>query len=202
MENNGSVTGWLDGLRRGDKVAAQKCWESYFDRLVNLARAKLEGKPRTLQEPEDIALSAFKSFCLAAQKGKFPRLDDRHDLWQVLVMLTHRKTIDALRREHAGGRPPIVSLPSPSTGDSSDGVSILDIIGNEPTPAFAAEVAEQKQRLLAQLPNDKFRKIVELKLEGYTNVEIAAELKWSLATIERKLALVRRTWEETNPHDS
>ena len=115
-------------------------------------------------------------------------------------MLTHRKTIDALRREHPGGRPPIVSLPSPSAGDSSGGISILDIIGNEPTPEFAAEVAEEKQRLLAELPDDEFRKIVELKLEEYTNVEIAAQVNRSLATVERRLTLVRQIWERSNPH--
>ncbi len=88
MSNNGSVTGWLAALRNGDSIAAQRCWEGYFDRLVRLARAKLAAKRRTLQDPEDIALSALKSFCLAAERGRFPKLDDRHDLWQILVMLT------------------------------------------------------------------------------------------------------------------
>jgi DNA-directed RNA polymerase specialized sigma24 family protein len=196
MTNTGTVTRWLDGLRDGDHLAAQKCWEKYFARLVNLARAKLAGKPRTFQDPEDVALSALKSFCLAAKRGKFPKLDDRHDLWHVLVMLTARKTIDALRRN----RPNIVTIPRPATGDSSGGLTIDDIVGDEPSPAFAAQVAEQRQQLLDELPDNEIRRIVELKLQNFTNPEIAKIVKRSLATVERKLAIVRKTWKELNPH--
>ena len=36
--------------------------------------------------------------------GRFPELDDRQDLWKVLVMLTARKAVDQLRRGHAQKR--------------------------------------------------------------------------------------------------
>ena len=35
-----------------------------------------------LADEEDVALSAFDSFCRGAEQGRFPRLDDRDDLWQ------------------------------------------------------------------------------------------------------------------------
>jgi hypothetical protein len=37
----GSVTHWIQELRAGDPIAAQKLWERYFRRLVGLARQKL-----------------------------------------------------------------------------------------------------------------------------------------------------------------
>jgi WD40 repeat protein len=81
---SGSVTHWLGLLRAGDAVAAQPLWEGYFRRLVGLARARLQGVPRRAADEEDVALSAFDSFCQGAQAGRFPRLADRDDLWQVL----------------------------------------------------------------------------------------------------------------------
>lgn len=196
MPDNGSVTGWLAALRNGESIAAQKCWEAYYSRLVNLARVKLSDKKRTLQGPEDVALSALKSFCLGAEQGRFPRLDDRHDLWQILVMLTKRKAIDALRRESC--RPDLVPLPRPHVENSTGGLSIDDIIADEPTPQSIVALAEERQRLLAMLPDDLCRQVAELKLQNYTNVEIAAKLDRSVATIERKLDLTRRHWEKAH----
>ena len=53
----GSVTGWLDRLKAGDDAAAQEIWNRYFAQLVVLARRRLQGLRRNLDE-EDVALSA------------------------------------------------------------------------------------------------------------------------------------------------
>jgi DNA-directed RNA polymerase specialized sigma24 family protein len=189
MPQPGSVTGWLDGLRAGDEAAAQNLWEEYFRRLVGLARARLGGRGRGPDEPEDIALSAFDSFCRGAAQGRFPRLSDRNDLWQVLMMLTARKAINAIRHERAAKR-------QAGNADPASEPPILDqVIGPEPTPSFALSVAEQYRRLLDALDDEELRAIALCKLEGYTNSEIAAKLERSLATVERKLGLIRRIWE-------
>ena len=67
--SSGSVTHWIELLKAGDPAAAQKLWESYFHRLVGLARKKLQGIPRRAADEEDVALSAFDSLCRAAAKG-------------------------------------------------------------------------------------------------------------------------------------
>src|SRR4029077_8411207 len=100
---------------------AQKLWQEYFRRLVGLARVKLAARQLALNGPEDVALSAFKSFCRAAEDNRFPRLNDRHDLWQILVVLTARKAVDALRRERH----------RPDNEDSSAGLAFENIVGDE-----------------------------------------------------------------------
>src|SRR3954454_170058 len=99
MTSDGSVSQWIGLLKKGDRAAAQPLWAAYFQRLVALARAQLRNSPRRVTDEEDIALSAFDSFCGRAAQGRFPRLEDRDDLWQVLYVLTVRKAIDAMRRE-------------------------------------------------------------------------------------------------------
>src|SRR5262245_65329915 len=95
-----SVTYWLDRLQKtGDPTAAQKLWESYFQRLVALARAKLRGVPRRAADEEDVALSAFESFCRGAQHGRFPQLHDRNNLWRLLVVITSRKALNLAQHE-------------------------------------------------------------------------------------------------------
>ena len=62
MTSEQSISRWLAQLQAGDRTAAQKLWERYFQRLVGLARKKLQGMPRRAADEEDIALSAFASF--------------------------------------------------------------------------------------------------------------------------------------------
>src|SRR2546423_1031621 len=92
--SEGSITHCIQLLKAGDRSAAQQLWERYFHRLVGLARSKLRGTARRAADEEDVALSAFDSFYRRAELKKFPRLDDRDDLWQLLVVITLRKAID------------------------------------------------------------------------------------------------------------
>ena len=98
MVADGSITRWIDQLQAGDLAAAQPLWERYFHLLVELARRKLGAKPRGADE-EDVALSAFDSFCRGLKRGRFPHLQDRDNLWKLLVVLTGRKACHLMRDE-------------------------------------------------------------------------------------------------------
>jgi ECF sigma factor len=82
---NASVTFYLNLLKAGDQAAAEPLWERYFTQLVRRARLALGAAPRGAADEEDIALSAFHSFCRGVEDGRFPRLDNRYDLWRVLL---------------------------------------------------------------------------------------------------------------------
>ena len=76
-----SVSVWVEQLRAGDKgLPVEKLWERYFERLVVVARNNLGKLPRCVSDEEDVALSAFGSFCEGALRGRFPKLNDRTDL--------------------------------------------------------------------------------------------------------------------------
>jgi DNA-directed RNA polymerase specialized sigma24 family protein len=198
-----SVTQWIGRLKAGDPDAAQKLWERYFRRLVGLARKKLRAAPRRAADEEDVALSAFDSFCRGAEKDRFPRLQDRWDLWQLLVLLTARKAFDLAqheRRQKRGGGAVLdeAALPCP-TSSSGHKTALEQIECPEPTPAFAAQVAEECRRLLERLDSPELRSVAMLKVEGYGNEEIAAQLGCGLRTVERRLRLIRNIWEQEEP---
>src|SRR5262249_5839209 len=94
--DQGSVTRWLDPAKAGDGTAARELWHRYFETLVRLARARLRATARTVEDEEDVALSAFDSFLAGAARGRFPRLEDRRDLWRILVTITSRKAADQI----------------------------------------------------------------------------------------------------------
>jgi DNA-directed RNA polymerase specialized sigma24 family protein len=186
----GSVTRWISALKEGDQAAAQGLWEAYFRRLVGLARARLRDAPRRIADEEDVALSAFDSFFRGARAGRFPRLDDRNDLWQILVLITVRKAIDLRNYE---GRPSRGSGKARSLSELT-GEGLEAIVGDEPTPELAAQLTEEYQRLMERLDDPTLRGVATCKLEGYTDEETAARLGCVTRTVERKLARIRGIW--------
>lgn len=199
MVDEAEVTQWVRQLADGDELAAQRIWEQYCKRLIALARRKLGDLPRRVSDEEDVVLSAFNSFCQAAAAGRFPRLDDRQDLWRLLVTLTARKAIGRTRREHCqkrgglGVRGESAFIAANSSGEIG---GIGEVLGNSPTPALAAAVSEECSRLLDLLDDESLRAVALDKLEGYTNEEIAARLNCVTTTVERKLARIRKKWEQ------
>src|SRR5256885_9031522 len=104
MPSEGSVTRWLTALKGGDAAAAQPLWERYHRRLVALAREKLRAARRRAADEEDVVQSAFHSFFCGVARGRFPQLNDRDNLWRLLVVITARKALDQLAHEHAKRR--------------------------------------------------------------------------------------------------
>jgi len=197
-EGEGSVSRWLGDLAGGGdaEAAAQQLWERYFERLVHLAHARLRAAPRGPADEEDAALSAFHSFCQGAAAGRYPQLRDRDDLWRLLVALTARKVIDHTRRErrHRRGGGQVVGEATLGGSDPGAGVGLDQLAGEGPTPDFAALVADECRQRLAGLRDDSLRRIALRRMEGYTNEQIAAQMRCSLRSVERKLRLIRKAW--------
>jgi RNA polymerase sigma factor (sigma-70 family) len=199
MSTGASVTRWVTALKEGDQTAAQPLWERYHRQLVTLARRKLQSSPRRGADEEDVVQSAFHSFFQGVAQNRFPQLNDRDNLWRLLVVITARKALDQLDREHAkrrgGGTVGGESRISTIDGDDA---GIQAVVGDEPTPEFAAQVAEEYDRLLGALDDDVLRRIAVWKMEGFTNDEIAGKLNCSLRTVNRKLDTIRIIWNEAS----
>jgi DNA-directed RNA polymerase specialized sigma24 family protein len=203
-ESNGSITGWIAGVKAGDLAAAQPLWERYFARMVDLARARLRASGRrgrdAAGDEEDAALSAFDSLCAGLARGQFPQLADRDDLWRLLVVITTRKVQAQARRgfrqKRGGGLVrPASELANAADGEGNDDDVLAQAVGSEPTPEFAAMVAEEYRRLLERLGDDVLRKVAILRMEGSTTDAIAGQLGCARRTVARQLALIRRILE-------
>jgi DNA-directed RNA polymerase specialized sigma24 family protein len=197
MSSPRSVTHWIGQLKAGDHAAAQPLWQRYFRRLVGLARKRLQGAARRAADEEDVALSAFDSFCRGAERGRFPQLSDRGDLWPLLVLITARKALDLVaheRRQKRGGG--AVRGESALLGRPEAEPGLEQILGREPSPEFAAQVADECRRLLGRLGDAELRAIALCRMEGDTEDEIAAKLGCAPRTIRRRLRLIRSIWTE------
>ena len=190
-----SVTQWLVALRADQSTAGEKLWERYVAKLARLARKKLGNSSRRSFDEEDIVIEVFTDFLSGVKDRRFKLLSNREDLWQVLAMLTERAAINQIRRETAAKRGKghvrgESAFAAPF--EESAGPGIQRIAGREPTPEFAAEVADQYRRWMSALGSEELVQLAEWKMEGFTNEEIALKCGRTTRTIERKLSLIRQ----------
>ena len=199
MDSPGSVTRLIEILRSDDsgvrEDAARCVWERYVRALLDLARQHLDRRLRQREDEEDVLQSMYASFCLRQKRGNF-YLSGRDDLWKLLVTVTLRKARNAARRHGREVRDYRREC-AEAGGTSSDveGWALEQMDASEPTPEDAAALNEEFERRLRALDDPVLRRIALLKLEGYTNKEIAWELDdCTERTIERKLERIRTKW--------
>ena len=68
--------------------------------------------------------------------------------------------------------------------------------GNVRSPLLEVVAIDECRRLM-ELLTPELRAIAVLKFEGYTNREIAAQQTCSIATVERRLGLIRQIWSDS-----
>lgn len=193
---SGSITRMIAELKEGDRQGVALLWERYFEKLMRVARQQMGQHPRRVADEEDVAMSVMQCLCSGIDRGKFPKLKDRDDLWKLLVVITKNKTTDLLRRHFAqkqgGGKTRGDSIFA--VGEAGPAPSFDQFLSDEPTPAFLAQMNDEQERLLSLLDEGSLRQIALWKLECYTNEEIAKKLNVAVATVERKLKRIREAW--------
>lgn len=196
MSQPGSVTHWIVALKEGDLAAAQPLWQRYYRQLIVLARNKLRSSRKREADEEDVVQVAFQSFFRAVSEGRFPELNDRDGLWRLLVVITAKKALKQLayeqRLKRGGTAEETLGIYTVGTDDAA----LAQFVDAEPTPEFAAQVADECRRLLAGLGDESLRHVAVWKMEGYGNDEIAKKLACSRRTVARKLEAIRIVWSE------
>lgn len=175
----------------------EAAWERYYKQLVKFARGRLGVIPRRDADEEDVALSAMKSFYRGLSEGRLPRLSGPDDLWKLLLTITARKASKRVRY-HQAKRRGDGKVRGESVFDRNGvngGLGLEDLIAADLSPSEAAQVIGQCQEMLDALGEESLIRVATMKLEGYTNEEIANELSCAVRTVERKLFRIRLKWE-------
>jgi RNA polymerase sigma-70 factor (ECF subfamily) len=167
----------------GDSLAEAALFERFVVRLTLLARSRLSQRLAARVDPEDIVLSAYRSFFLAAREHRF-ELRHSGDLWRLLVKITLAKLADQAEH-HTAQRRNMLREQMPAATDAPDS-AWLTAIARDPSPAEVTQAIEELERLLAALP-PLGAQVVQLRLQGYRQDEIAEELGCAERTVRRWL---------------
>jgi RNA polymerase sigma factor (sigma-70 family) len=189
MDNGKSTSAWtslvlLEQFRGGDDIAAEALFNRYFQRLTLLARSRLSPRLARRTDPEDVVLSVYRSFFIAARAGRFT-LRRGGDLWRLLASITKHKLLKQTRYQTADRRSIDSEMPL-------DQVEEARFRGweRQPTPEDAIALADELEAVFSQL-NPFGRRVLELRLQGAQLAEITRDTGRSDRTIRRTLAEIR-----------
>ncbi|MEM1225419.1 MAG: ECF-type sigma factor [Planctomycetota bacterium] len=198
----------LGRVREGDEDATTILWENYFQPLVRLAGTRMPANLRRTGDEEDIALSAFHSFIAGVRRDQFPDLSGPDNLWGLLITLTSRKVNAHLRRStrqkrgggNVRGESVFIDASGDGVGKGLEQFDSTDDVGMRPD--LRLELAEACESLLEDLGDEQLRQIAVMRMDGYLVDDIAEQLCVSKRAVERRLALIRKTWSERTDEES
>ena len=188
----GSITCLLPQLHNRNELAIEAIWRRYVRRIHGAARPVIAGLGPGLGDEEDVAQSAFYAFCEVAARDRLPPIGSRDELWRLLFTITRRKAINRLRREfrlRRGGRARVVH-DADAVNRACDGADL---------PVDLVELQQSLDDLFEKLEatgDARLAKVARLRLEGFSNQEIADRLGCTVRTIQRKLHILERLWTE------
>ncbi len=171
----------MSQLRAGDEAAAGEVFQRFAQRLIALARTRLDSWIRQKEDPEDVVQSVYKSFFARYGGGQF-QVVNWNDLWSLLTLITIRKCADRVDYARAQRRDASRHV-SATNADGEQGVG-WEAVDPEPTPVEALVLTETVDDLLRAFDQDD-QPIIQLSLQGYTTLEISAELQRAERTVRR-----------------
>lgn len=194
-----SVSRLLAQLSAGDEQSVAPLWERFYDKLVRFADRALGDAPRSIKDEDDIASSVFFSVVRAGQAGRLNNLEDRSSFLNLLAAMTRQKVIDYIRyntaKKRGGGE---VRTSSLSIADDA----LLGMLADDiAAPSIMASIRDSLDHVFQGLEKRGHgicRELAALKMQGYSNQEIAERMDCAPGSVKRKLELITSAWEREN----
>jgi RNA polymerase sigma-70 factor (ECF subfamily) len=178
--------------RDGDQQAAAQLFERYASRLVSLAQSRLPARLAQRVDAEDVVQSVYRSFFAGARAGRY-ELERGGDLWRLLVTITVNKVHRQYAHHNRDKRDARRELPI-SGDDSLLGLS-GPLLMREPGPLEVVALCDELEGILREL-KPAYRRMVELRLQGYNVFEIAEQTASGERTVRRVLDKVKTQLED------
>ena len=173
--------------RAGDEQAAAELVQRYTTRLVALARSRLSGNVAHHVDPEDLVQSAYRSFFSKARRDSI-EIEPNGDLWQLLVTITLHKLHNQMKRVTAQKR---AAQKEQSFGSEDSLLGLRGLaLGGDPSPVEALALVDLLEQVMRSLEPAE-RRMLEMRLQGYTLAEVAAEVRCSERTVRRTVAEIK-----------
>ena len=154
----------------------------FIPKLLAIAERNLSPTLARKFDADDIVASVCRSVMRRNQAGRFEFFDNE-ELWKLVVVALKRKIYNKVRDQGAGKR-------DYRKETSFDQNEFLAAISREPDPTDVVEFVEILRQIESTV-DDTARKVLEFKLAGMNNREIAAELGVTERTVGRKLVVLR-----------
>ncbi len=182
---------WIQQLLDGDEQAAVAFWNRFGNGLFQVAQARISSRLRQRVGPDDVVQSVCRTFFRRAKGGQFT-LEDSESLWRLLCAITLTKIRQHARFHSRQKRGVDREQPlSDGSGKVQDQLARYEISEAEEAVMFV----DQLEQLLAGLDAEE-QHVVDLKLQSFTNQEVAEQLGCSERTVRRLMKRVQSRMQQ------
>lgn len=182
MLNDASNRELMKAWQTGDQHAADLLFQRYRHRLFALIRSRMARKLARRVDPEDVLLSAYRSFFVATRSGRVTA-GENDDLWPLLLTFAMRKLSHAHRRHSAERR----AVDREQQTDAAEAILPAD---DEPSAEDVAVAMEAVEGLLTQL-DPTAREVLVRTLQGDDVETISHAIGLHERSVRRALERVR-----------
>jgi RNA polymerase sigma-70 factor (ECF subfamily) len=184
-EADDAFTALLARARSGDREALERLAGQYESKVRLVARVLLGPALRPYLDSLDLVQSVHKSLLVGLRQDRFD-VSTPENLMALALTLVRRKVARQWRRlkrqQRLGGSP----------GETGDLAGVLtSLSGTEDDPARAAQLHDQVEVLCGSL-SEAERRLLELRLDGWTPAEVAGELGVSAVALRVRLTRLRQ----------
>jgi len=148
------------------------------------------GRPASRIDAEDIVQSVFRTFFVRLKDGRFV-FQEEDDLCKLLVRITLHKTLRQVAFHKAAKRDPNME----SNQGEHHREQLLAVLDREPSAEDALAFEDELEKFLAPL-SEQEQQIIRLRLQGFTNDEIAQQMGLYDRKIRRVMERVRQVAAE------
>ncbi len=180
----------LELCRAGNETAARQIFDRYVERLLALARRRISQRLAGRVDPEDCVQSALRTFFHRAKEGKFV-ITEQDDVAKLLMRITVHKTLRQVAFHQADKRDAGAEL-----GQGAHAQKRWEqLLDEEPTAEHAVAFMDQLETFFNHLRPQE-RQILELRLQGFSNDDIAEKLGIYDRKIRRVFERIRSLAEQ------
>jgi RNA polymerase sigma factor (sigma-70 family) len=184
-ETTGDFPALLARARGGDKEALDELTREYEPKLRLVARVLLGPALRPYLDSLDLVQSVHRSLLLGLRDQKFA-FESPDNMLALALTLVRRKVARHWRRLQRQQRL------SGAGSESPDLAAVLTMLSRpQEDPAREAQFRDQVRQLCQNL-NDAERRLLELRIQGYSPAECAAELQLSAVAFRVRLTRLRQ----------
>ena len=178
----------LQRARQGDQDAWETLFKECYPKIVRVVRHRLSRPMRKLYDSTDIANEVMKSLAAKFDNFDFSSIDG---LRAFLIRAAEQKVVDGYRRGHARKRDEIWERRPAARPRRRGRLGAADDSPDR-QPGRRSPPEEEESLLEARAASGVT--VLELKIQGLSNSEVARETGWHLRKVERFLEKLRGTW--------
>ncbi len=185
--NDPDITLWIRKVRNGDETAFTKLFNLYSQRLKSYLRTKLTAKDRAEGFEEDLASECLSNIWRDLTEGRLNKVTNRGELWFAMMRIGMSKATD--RKRYLSRRKRLFEtvglMASLNYGDLDSNQTIVDF-----------ELFDDWEGFLRTIEVKELREIARLAMDGLGVDELVERFDVVPKTIQRKLDLIQKHWEE------